>query len=294
MAREKIGTEAFDRAVRAFYRDYRFRRATWSDLDAAFVKASGQRSGPVLEPWLNRAGVAQVAISTAVAERSGSDWDLYVLFVQDTPPYPLDVPIAVRTAGGERKLRVAVTAARDAATITLQDQPLAVALDPDFQLWRALAPGESPPIVREAIAAREPALVVLDKQREFAAAAETLCSALLERPPRRVEALGAEGSVAIVAGTPERVDAALAKYQLGTRPGIGSPRSTAQVWTVRRDHQTVLVISARDPASLAALARALPHLGSQSWAVFEGPRPVARGTWPAETAYVPVRLVGKP
>jgi hypothetical protein len=294
MAREKIGTEAFDRAVRAFYRDYRFRRATWSDLDAAFVKASGQRSGPVLEPWLNRSGAAQVAISTAVAERSGSDWDLYVLFVQDTPPYPLDVPIAVRTAGGERKLRVAVTSARDAATITLQDQPLAVALDPDFQLWRGLTPGESPPIVRETIAAREPALVVLDKQRDFAAAAELLCSALLERPPRRVEALGAEGSVAIVAGTPERVDAALAKYQLGTRPGIGSPRSTAQVWTVRRDHQTVLVISARDPASLAALARALPHLGSQSWAVFEGPRPVARGTWPAETAYVPVRLVGKP
>ena len=45
MVREKIGAEAFDRAIRAFYRDYRFKRASWADLEAAFSQASGQSLG---------------------------------------------------------------------------------------------------------------------------------------------------------------------------------------------------------------------------------------------------------
>ena len=52
MVREKIGTDAFDRAIRAFYRDYRFKRASWAELEAAFSKASGQPLGPFFETWL--------------------------------------------------------------------------------------------------------------------------------------------------------------------------------------------------------------------------------------------------
>ncbi len=147
--------------------------------------------------------------------------------------------------------------------------------------------------MREAIAARDPVMVILDRQSDFSAAADTLGDALLERLPRKADSVGTDAIVGIVMGTPVRVDGALGKYRLGARPATVSGQGTAQVWMLRRENQTLLVISARDAASLAALARALPHLGGQSWAVFEGTRPVARGTWPAEAVPVPVRLFDK-
>lgn len=294
MVREKIGAEAFDRALRAFFGDYRFRHASWSDLAAAFSKAAGQPVAPFIEPWIKRTGAPTVTVPAAVAERSQSGWNLYLLLAQDAPPYPLDVPISIRTANGEKTVRVPFESPRDAVTLTLRDEPLAVVLDPHFQLWRTLAPAESPPIVREAIAARDPVLVVLDRQRDFAAAAEMLAGALLERVPRRADTLRTDAIVAVVVGTPARVDAALARYGLGARPATVGGQGTAQVWTMRKENQTLLVISARDAAALAALRRALPHLGGQSWAAFEGARPLARGAWPAEAAPVPVRLVDQP
>jgi aminopeptidase N len=290
MVREKIGAAAFDRAVRAFYLDYRFQRASWADLEAAFSKASGQPLGPVFDTWLTRTGAPRITIPSAAAEPAGSDWDLYVLLTQGTPPYPLDVPVAIRTATGEKTVRVPLARARDAATLTVTSKPLAVAVDPEFQLWRELGAVESPPILREAIAARDPVMVSLDRSSDFVRAAETLCRALLEYPARQAGTLPADAAVAILVGTPARIEPALARYRLGPRPEAVKGRGTAQAWTVRQDDQTVLVISARDAGALAALARALPHLGGQSWAVFEGPRLVARGVWKAEAASVPVRV----
>jgi aminopeptidase N len=290
MVREKIGAEAFDRAIRAFYRDYRFRRASWADLEAAFSRSSGQPLGPFFEHWLTRTGAPQLSIPSATPKRAGSKWDLFMMLAQGTPPYPLDVPLAISTTKGEKTVRVPLTQARGAATIRVQGKPLAVAVDPEFQIWRQLATVESPPIMREAIAARDPVIVNLDGSREFARAVEALANALLERPARRADSLPATAPVAILVGGPADIDAALAAYGIDARPEETKGRGTAQAWTVRRDSQTLLVISAKDAAALESLGRALPHLGGQSWAVFEGARPVARGVWKAEAARVPVRV----
>jgi hypothetical protein len=225
-----------------------------------------------------------------VAERTESGWDLYVLLSQGPPAYPLEVPVAVRTERGQETLRVPLSSVRDAATLRINAKPLAVAVDPEFQLWRQLDAAEAPPILREAIAARDPVIVNLEGNPEFARAAETLGRTMLEQAPRMVVALPPATPVAMLVGTPARIDAALAKHRLGPRPRETKGHGTAQVWTVRNGTQTVGVISAQDADALAALARALPHLGGQSWAVFEGPRPVARGVWRAEAVSVPVRL----
>jgi aminopeptidase N len=292
MVREMIGREAFDRAIRAFYRDYRFRRAGWADLEAAFVKASGQRLEPFFDAWLTRTGAPRITIPSAVAEPAGAEWNLSVLLAQDALPYPLEVPVAIHTTNGEETARVPLAATQTAATLTASGKPLALSVDPEYQVWRQLDASESPPILREAIAARDPIIVPLEASRDFERAAEALTSALLERPPRRAGALPVNAPVAILLGTSARIDTALVKHGLGPRPAEVGDRGTAQAWTVRRANQMVLVISAQDAEPLVALSRTLPHLGGQSWAVFEGARPVARGVWQAEAASVPVRLSG--
>jgi len=292
MVREKIGAAAFDRAIRAFYRDHRFKRASWADLEAAFSKASRQSLAALFDPWLSRTGAPRIAVTHAAAEPAASGWRLTLALTQDTPAYRLDVPVAVRTATGEEVLRVPLSKARDAVTLALKEQPVSLAVDPEFQLWRQLAPGEAPPILRAAIAAQDPVIVVADERADFRRAADALGKVLLERPARIAEALPTDAPVAILMGSPAGIAEAHTQYQLGPVPEEMKGASTAQAWTVRRGSQTVLVIAAKDAAALAALAGALPHLGGQSWVAFEGPRPVARGVWKAEAVRVPVMLPG--
>jgi aminopeptidase N len=49
------------------------------------------------------------------------------------------------------------------------------------------------------------------------------------------------------------------------------------------------VISARDADALKALARPLPHYGSQSYLAFDGAQMIARGVWPATAPVIAVR-----
>jgi aminopeptidase N len=292
MVREQIGAQAFDRGIRAFYREHQFKRASWGDLEAAFSKASGQSLAARIEPWLVRTGAPRISVSSPTAQPAGSGWRLSLTLTQGTPPYVLAVPLRVRTDTGEETVLGSLSQARQAIVFELKGRPLSVAVDPEFQLWRQLAPGEAPPILREAIAARNPVLVIASDGADFKRAAQGLAGAFLERPARIAEAIPAGTPLAILMGTPESVETGPARCRLGASPDPPREPGTARAWTQRCGDQTVVVIVAKDADALANLARALPHLGGQSWAVFEGPRPVARGIWPPETPTVPVRIAG--
>jgi aminopeptidase N len=88
-------------------------------------------------------------------------------------------------------------------------------------------------------------------------------------------------------GLHDEVDAWLARNGQPPRPEAVRGKGTAQAWTATRpDGSTLAVVSARDAASLAALARPLPHYGRQSWIVFHGAKTIERGTWPAKVQSV--------
>ena len=60
------------------------------------------------------------------------------------------------------------------------------------------------------------------------------------------------------------------------------PGGDVRVWTARpAGGPPLAVVEARDAAALRAVARPLPHYGSQSWLVFDGGRMLARGVWDA-------------
>jgi hypothetical protein len=63
---------------------------------------------------------------------------------------------------------------------------------------------------------------------------------------------------------------------------------SAFAYAGRSDMRAYGVVSAPDPGALLALTRSLPHLGGQSYAVFEGGRSVIWGVWPAPARRVAV------
>jgi len=279
MLRDLIGKDAFDAGLRGFWRSYRFRIASWDDLRGAFERASARDLGVFFAQWLQRSGAPALRIAGAKAEPAGKGWRLSVTLDQGAPAYALPVPLVLRTAAGEVERRVELEREHADVVLELLAEPLQIALDPDLRLWRHLAPGEAPPILRDAMLAARPALILASADAAVQAAAQALAGRLLER----AGAAPANPDALMVAGLHADIDAWLAREKLAPRPDNLAPdRGSAKVWTARSgDGRVVLLVSARDAASLAALARPLPHYGRESWLVFDGARMLARGSWPS-------------
>ncbi len=209
---------------------------------------------------------------------------------QGAPAYALSVPLAVRTAGGDKVQRVELSREHQTFSVSTDAEPSAIVLDPDQRVLRALSPDEAPPILREAMLAEKPQLYRLgdDALRQ---AGSRLAERLLENEPDKRGANDAPGKgAAVVMGPSADIDRWLQARGLPARPAnVGSDRGTAQVWTLRAGGAMLLVVSARDAQALAALAAPLPHYGQQSFLVFEGARMAQSGVWPANPQTWPLR-----
>jgi hypothetical protein len=277
MLRDAIGEEAFARGIRRFWEEKRFKSASWDDLRAAFEQASGSDLRGFFPQWLERAGAPAVRI--AAARHNGT---LEIDLVQSQPAYALRLPLEIRFDGRTETRWIGLE--REALTLRLQveGEPRAVRLDPELRVYRLLERAELPPILRQWILARSPMLLLPRKSE----AAMTLARRFFESPFRVVD--GPTEEPLLIVGLHADVDAALARLGLPPRPAAVAGKGTTQVWTIRESRTPVAVISAQDEASLGALARPLPHYGSQSYLAFDGARVIERGTWPPAARVVPV------
>jgi hypothetical protein len=285
MLRERIGGDAFDRGVRRFWRQYRFRTADWDDLRAAFEAESGQALQRFFAQWLTRPGLPEVRLEAAV----GDAGETSVTLVQTEPAYELDMPLHVEGADGAETLVVRLDAARQ--SIDLAAGVRRVSLDPDHLLLRRLATDEAPPILRELLFDRRSTVIALGGP-PFADATEALIARLFDRPPLAGRADRAPAHVPLlVVGPDDALARWLARHDLPPPPAEVTGRGDVRMWTLRRPSGAALaVIAARDAAALEQAVRRLPHYGQQSWLVIDGGGVVARGVWPAR---VPSLAVGR-
>ncbi|MBI4292483.1 MAG: M1 family peptidase [Betaproteobacteria bacterium] len=283
MLREAIGAPAFDEGVRGFWREHRFRVASWNDLRAAFERSSGRKLAAFFSQWVNRAGAPDLRIADAHAERAGSRWRLSVTLGQSEPAYALSVPLAIRTAGGEILRRVPLERRRETVVLYTPAEPLAVALDPELRVFRRLAPAEAPPILREVMLSSDAEMLPLSDGEDLQRAARSLAARLFERMPREISVGGNPAAAALlVIGLHKQIDAWLAGTGLQPRPAqLAAERGSAQVWTLRAgEERTIALVSVRDVQSISTIERPLPHYGRQSYLVFDGPQNIERGVWP--------------
>ena len=292
MLRDAIGEEAFRRGIRAFWQEQRFRTASWSDLRAAFERASGKPLDAFFGQWLDRAAGPAVKIAGAEASREAGRMRLTLTVEQNAPAYALRLPVEIVFPGRSETRWIDVREQRQAVTLDVEALPEGVRLDPELHVWRVLDHEQLPPILRQWIIAKAPRLVQASAAQEVRDAAASLAQRLFEIPPQTIapDEMNQGSEPLLLAGLNADVDAALARAALPPRPANMAGRGSAQVWTVIGEARApVAVVSARDAESLRALLRPLPHYGSQSWLVFEGARAQERGVWPAPGRLIPVR-----
>jgi aminopeptidase N len=286
MLRDLIGAAAFEQGLRRFWAAHRFREASWDDLRAAFEATSGRDLAVFFAQWLERADAPAPRVVSARARGDAVE----VSLEQAEPPYVLRVPLAFDGSDGRLGRDVALSRAKQTVSVRVDESAHSLQLDPDLRLWRVLDPSTLPPILRQWIVARAPRYALATDSNDVAIAAGHLTSRLFESPARRVALAEPGDGPLLLVGLHAEIDAALPRLGLPPRPAEASGRGSAQVWTIPRapGATPIAVVSARDAASLEALARPLPHYGSQSWLAFDGRRALARGIWPLQSVATPI------
>lgn len=281
MLRQEIGDDAFGSLWRRIWRQYEGEVATWDDIARVASTVAAQDLKGSFAQWTKRKGAADFRIEEARAERHGDGWRVTFVVGQSPPFYRLTVPVVIETKGGRRDVVLPIESEVARATFEVDQQPTAIAIDPDFHLFRRLADAEAPAILRDVMIDDRTGLVTVDARDDVHAEAEILASAMLRRDAPE-EAF--DGGPAVVIGLTPAIDAALAAAGLPPIPEALAGRGSARAWATRRDDGTPLLIVAADSlAALSALVRPLPHYGSRSYVVFDGAKAIDKGLWPAQT-----------
>jgi hypothetical protein len=290
MLRDLIGEDMFNRAIQGIWGMQRFKVTAWPHLQSAFEIISTRDLQAFFDQWLHRTGAPDLAITDVKQEAAESGYRLHITLTQSEPPYHLRVPVAVQTASGEETHLLDVQQTEQTFAIAVNDKAQSVILDPDIRLFRHLAPGEAPPILREVMVNPAAATIVLPDDDATKQIATTLAEKLQRRTPQMLAANQSVPAVpALVIGLHHEVDAWLEAKGLPAKPVEVSGKGTAQAWTLSGPQGSALaIVSAQDTASLESLIRPLPHYGRQSYIVFDGRQAVERGVWPVKLQRVQI------
>ncbi|HXK10564.1 MAG TPA: M20/M25/M40 family metallo-hydrolase [Vicinamibacteria bacterium] len=303
MVRERLGDEAFRGWAARFYREYRGKQASFADIRRSLETASGQDLRRFFADHVERDGAARLQVSLSDL-RESSDGGFEVAFVieqvQPGAPLELDVPVVIQTLGRPTTKTVRLEGGLAAFTVKTDAEPVALHVDPSFDVFRLLDPRETPPSIGQIFG--EPRILAVlptkatDAEREAwrrliegwktdTHVPEVRTDAeVVELPKDRAAwLLGRENALAarlFASGGDYTLDAHKLRVDREEMPLAGH-----SAVIVRRHpknlEQAVGWIFADGEAALPGLGRKLPHYGKYSYLGFEGDEPtnVLKGQW---------------
>lgn len=305
MLRRELGDETFKAGLQRVYADHKFRIAGFAELRDSFEAVSDRDLGGFFETWTTRAGAPRLRLTNAAVVTEGAGFTLTgrIDQTQDDAPFPVRVPVLVHQEDGDPiSVVVALTESSGAFEVSVPSRPIRVAVDPWFDVFRALLPGETP-VALGNLFGSERGLIVLpaaapqDFKPGYRLLAETWQSGHPKWEIRwddAVETLPEDRAVWLL-GWENRWIERFAEQARGVelQPDRRSLRlagedtldgtAVSPVLTAWQGEQPLGWLAADNPAALPGLARKLPHYGKYSYLVFSGSAPDnrAKGQWPS-------------
>ncbi|MDK9707442.1 MAG: ChaN family lipoprotein [Desulforhopalus sp.] len=282
--REKIGSQAFTAGLRHFYATYRDRSAGWDDLRTSFAAVAKFDLHTFFNERLERADIPALAVENIeVAAASKGSTLSFTLRQTTDKPFTLDLPIRIKTPGGEITVQKEISELITEISIGLDQRPLEFTIDPDHAFSRRLAAEEFPPVWSRFLGS-EKKLAILAGESDRAQFQPLLDSfagkGLTVTTAEKVGNKDLRDKDLLFLGT----DQAPARSLFGPPP----PASAAGlIVDVRRNplspgHVAVLITS-RDPQTTPSVIGRLSHYGKYSYLEFTGGRNTVKRIQPVQS-----------
>jgi len=322
MLRLEVGDELFKKAIQDFYRDNRFRLASFDDIRISFERVWKTDLRPFFCQWVERTGAPELRLAGASVEESAGRYRLQFKLaqVQEQGPYTLKVPVAVYLAGGKEAQRHYVTMDKksQAFTLTLADRPVRIDIDPQFDLFRRLHRDEIAPALSAVFGAKKVLILLpsaaftpfLDAYRELAETwakdagdqVDIQLDRVVSQLPtdRAVWLFGQENlHKAVIYRGIENYRVKLDENTFDPGSGPVSRQDNSLVLVVKNPgnpSQAIALLTGHIPQAFPGLGRKLPHYGQYSYLAFEGDEPanILKGEWQTTTSPMSALLGAAP
>ena len=314
MLRKQLGDQIFTKALQQFYQQYKFKIASFADLQRTFEAVSGVSLTSFFTQWVEYTGAPELRLSESRIDKQADKVRLQFTLqqLQADHVYELNIPIAVSLTNQTEAKQSVVTMTKRKQTfeLDLPSTPTRLDIDPQFDLFRKLALEETPPAFTQIFGSAK--LLVIypsDASREMKKAWQAFADDISHMGPEQVTIIAdneierlPENSAAVVLGWNNRftkdVQQQLNQHPLAFTPNyvrVGTEQinrqNSAFAWVTRIGNQAkqpypLALITADLPDALPGLGRKIPHYHKYSYLAFSGtePKNSLKGRWPVSNS----------
>jgi aminopeptidase N len=147
MLRRKLGDDVFLKGMRLFYKDNIFKTASYDDIRIAMETASDIDLSDFFKQWVYRTGAPELTLSSLKTDRYNNKYRIFLTLEQkqSDSAFTIDVPVNIATDKGLKTFVLNMNKKIQNYQLILDDKPLKLALDPQYDVFRILNPSEVPP-----------------------------------------------------------------------------------------------------------------------------------------------------
>jgi hypothetical protein len=153
MLRKQVGDERFVAAMRSFVAENLYRVASWDGLRKAFEREAATDLGWFFRQWVEDAATPELRLENVSVEAAGDKYELRLTLTQKAPALSLEVPLAIHFGGGGTETSVLrISRERSEFRYSLNEKPVRVVLDENYDVFRRLTLPEVPPMIATLLA----------------------------------------------------------------------------------------------------------------------------------------------
>lgn len=305
MLRRKLGDEIFVKGMRLFYKDNKYRKASYSDIQKAMETVSGVDLSAFFNQWTTRKGAPELEISNMKVDMYSGKYRINITLkqIQKSDAFDIDVPINVATAKGLETFVFNMNSKEQSFQIPVNAKPLKLAVDPQYDVFRILDPNEVPPTLNKIWGSKEnlfvlPSKASKEKLQMYNDFVKQWKDADVDNfkvvSDKDLKGIPSDVTVWILGYNNKFAD--LVKTKLKVYNSSLSQDSTIldknnmlrkgndailTLFNPKDINQQIIYIDIDNAKAIAGLVRKLPHYGKYSYLAFNGDEPtnIAKGQW---------------
>jgi len=143
MLARKMGQDNFWAAARKLNGQFLGRYASWDDIRRVCEEQSGMNLERFFQQWVRGSGAPKLLIDHPVYH--SADRSVTFTLTEGDKPFEIDAPIRLNGPGGAADLSVKLDQPSVEHTMTVDSPPHTIEADPDYNVFRLIAPAEINP-----------------------------------------------------------------------------------------------------------------------------------------------------
>lgn len=290
--RQKLGDEVYMAGYQAFYRDYKFKKASWSDIEKSMETVTKEDLTPFFYQWLQRTGAPSIKISNyAMMKEDNFQITFGIEQVQQGEPFFFKLPVAYYFEDEIVVKNYDINSKNTTINEEFVKEPIKLIVDPRFDVFRTLDRGEVSPSLSQVFGSDSVTLVLPAKNKErYNSMAETwkqgqesqgkFAQIITDEsishldPNKSYWIFGFENKFADLFNVEGEFNYSLSSVDLQVMKDYRTSGALVFAkYNPGNNNYSVGFVGSNVGEAVAGLARLLPHYGKYSYLAFKGTRP---------------------